>query len=102
MDKDIETLGETVLIHRSVDQRVISMMFRVLLIDASSAKILACLDVLDVLRDQFEGMFVNADEATKEQHESGLRHFERWYTELEGQMQEALKSARKREAHGGR
>lgn len=100
MNEDVESLGTTVLIHRSVDQRVMSMMFRALLIDASSAKISACLGVLDVLRDQFEGMFVNSDEATKEQHEAALRHFERWYSELEQQMQEALKSARKREAHG--
>lgn len=92
MNKEVETLGVTMMIHQSVDRQVMGMMIRALLIDASPEKVAACHDFLSVLRAQFETVVSNAsDDTTNGQARTALLHFESWELQIERQLQDKMK-----------
>lgn len=91
MSNTVEELGQVVFIQGSVDRMVVSFMLRALLIDASTEKRQACLEILATLRTELEAMMSNAapDNA---QHVLALNHFEKWELEIENQIQKSIRS----------
>lgn len=92
MDKDIRLLGQLVELRGAVDRRVIVMLFRALLIDASREKLEVFADFLAMMRSGFEGTLRNSPDDGVSGHERvALMHFETWASELEQMLQEVRK-----------
>ncbi|MBS9476082.1 hypothetical protein [Ancylobacter radicis] len=89
MGNEVRALGQLVELRAMVDRRVMIMMIRALLVDASQEKLDVVASFIDLLRSQFESVVeTSSDERTKTQARVALMHFEEWAMGLEQMLHE--------------
>lgn len=92
MDKDTANLGQLILLYDGVDRRVVVMLLRAMLTDATPEKIQALRDLMALLREQLEMAVDQAEDEEAQGHARiVLMRFDKWDIDIDHMLHEKTK-----------